>query len=151
MFLQIAGGTNSRHAELTNSNLKRYINTRYPEKLSNRMMTYFETHKFFPTLNQRINFTQFAESFGKFAEATFNQILEFSFNIFDITGDSEICEHDLFQIIDLLKQDNPTEDLIEIIKRDGNIAEEIQVPDRKNELFLNSFHDNLGLISTLIN
>ena len=43
----------------------------------------------------------------------------------------------MFSLVDILKEDSPVEDLVEIIKH-GN-EDEIIVNDRKDQLFLNAF------------
>jgi len=40
-----------------------------------------------------------------------------------------ICEHDIFSIIDILKEDSPADDLAELIKHEGSIADEIKITE----------------------
>lgn len=102
-----------------------------------RMMIYFEEVNYFPSLNQKVNFDQFCENFAWFAECSMSQAIKFSFWIFDQGSDQIICEHDIFSLVDILKEDSPVEDLVDIIKH-GN-EDEIIVNDRKDQLFLNAF------------
>lgn len=47
----------------------------------------------------------------------------------------------------MLKEDNPTDNLIEIIKREGKITEDIKLVEKKNEIFMEAFHKDINLIS----
>jgi len=111
---------------------------------------YFEEANYFPTLNQKINFETFCDNFAKFAECTLSTALKFTFKCFDLSSDGLICEHDTFSLIDILKEDSPADDLAELIKKEGNISDTIVVNERKDNLFLVAFLNDINLVSKLI-
>jgi len=49
------------------------------------MMTHFDDSNFFPTLNQKVNFDSFVDSFAKFGECLLMSAIKFVFKCFDLS------------------------------------------------------------------
>ncbi|EAS07390.2 hypothetical protein TTHERM_00569260 (macronuclear) [Tetrahymena thermophila SB210] len=77
---------------LNRKQLEEYLNLRYPEQLTQRILNFMECP-------QEMNFRQFRKWIERFNSWTINDILFFCFYIFDFNQDGLICQTDVFDIL----------------------------------------------------
>ncbi|KAL4464131.1 hypothetical protein ABPG74_006068 [Tetrahymena malaccensis] len=94
-FKDISNKCNEQYFFLVSLNrkqLEEYLNLRYPEQLTQRILNFMECP-------QEMNFRQFRKWIERFNSWTINDILFFCFYIFDFNQDGLICQTDVFDIL----------------------------------------------------
>lgn len=94
-----------KHCTLNKNNFKLFLSKRYPLKIAERIANIFLTSKFMSNMNaQHLSYEKYNILLNQFLKSSLNELLIFTFQCYDLSGTGDICEHDIFQIFELFKE-----------------------------------------------
>lgn len=127
-----------KHWSLNRTNFKTFLWKRYPQKIAERMTETCLAN------NSQMNYDKYYEFLSSFISASTSNLLNFTYQWYDISSTGEICEHDVFQILDMCKENIPVQEYVNVLESSQLYIDVNQiVKDNKQELFNQTFIPDL--------
>ncbi|CDW83717.1 UNKNOWN [Stylonychia lemnae] len=148
-FLKLAEDDSAlRWSKLNRNTFKQFLQDRYGRKISERMITYIEAN--FGTL-YRIEFKAFIRIIRDFIKSGPATWQKFTFTSFNITGNNQLCEHDMFQILEQFRQRDVIYFYKELFNKQQISNNYREACDDSDKIFFDGFNQDFAKISQAFN
>ena len=99
---------------------------------------------------QSIDFPKFVDMIAIFVRSPVEVHNRFVFSAFNISGSGNLCEHDMFQILQLLKESESVEPYLDLLK-ESDLPQSVYVADHNNTIFSEAISQDFARITAYFN
>ncbi|CAI2367491.1 unnamed protein product [Moneuplotes crassus] len=123
-----------KHCIINRANFKLFLSKKYPPKIADRI-----TFSFFQSIGNPLvlNYDKYSAVLDDFLKSPPEHLLIFAFSCYDLSATNSVCEHDIFQILQIFKEEiNVDNQILEALQLDDFPTDlDLLVKDEKSYLF----------------
>lgn len=148
-YVSVSDESNSvKYCKLNRNMFKAHLQKRYGKKLSDRMLLFIDTNYGILLRTPYDVFSKFLKDFVRGGSSVWRK---FAFHVFNISGNEKLCEHDLFQILELFKSLDPIQFFKQIYSQPKISSYYREAIDESDNVFFDAFCQDFSLIAHACN